>query len=148
MKTLLLELVDYHHHYNELFIAHCRSNKDKITDRTLELLNHSIAAQVIWNKRLLGDSTFDPGLWTNRALDKMQEWENEHSEITKKIIIDSDLSEVIKYSNSKAEVFENTIGDIIFHALNHYSYHRGQITLEFRKVGIEAIPSDYILYKR
>jgi uncharacterized damage-inducible protein DinB len=37
--------------------------------------------------------------------------------------------------------------EFFFNLANHATYHRGQIVKGLRLVGIEAVPSDYILYK-
>ncbi|QLH28398.1 MAG: hypothetical protein HWD63_02710 [Candidatus Parvibacillus calidus] len=37
--------------------------------------------------------------------------------------------------------------DIIFHIINHSTYHRGQIAMEFRQSGLEPLNTDYIFYK-
>ncbi len=148
MKNLLKEFISYQHHYNKLILDHCDKHQTELTERCLELLNHSIAAQVIWNKRIRNNPNFESDLWTNRDLAIMRKREEAHHQETLNILNEKSLTQVINYSNSKGEIFSNTIEEILFHAMNHYTYHRGQITLEFRKVGIDAIPSDYILYKR
>lgn len=44
--------------------------------------------------------------------------------------------------------FTNTIGDILFHIVNHSTYHRGQIASDFRESDIEPLNTDYIMFKR
>ena len=58
--------------------------------------------------------------------------------ITKKII----------YKNSKGIEFSNTVQDVIFHVINHSTYHRAQIASDLKANGIEPINTDYIFYKR
>ena len=48
----------------------------------------------------------------------------------------------------KGNLFENKIDDILFHIINHSTYHRGQIMMLFRESGLEPIFSDYIFHKR
>ena len=59
-----------------------------------------------------------------------------------------DFDKRIAYENSEGKQFINTFKDILFHVINHSTYHRGQIALEFRNNTIEPLASDYILYKR
>lgn len=40
------------------------------------------------------------------------------------------------------------IKDIMFHIVNHSTYHRAQIATELKDHGIEPLKTDYILYKR
>jgi uncharacterized damage-inducible protein DinB len=44
--------------------------------------------------------------------------------------------------------FSNDIKSIIFHVINHSTYHRGQIASEFKQNGLDPMVTDYILYKR
>ena len=51
-------------------------------------------------------------------------------------------------TNSKGETFSNKIKDILFHIINHSTYHRAQIATDLKQNGIEPINTDYIFYKR
>lgn len=61
---------------------------------------------------------------------------------------ESDLSTVVEYSNSKGEKFADTIFDILFHVVNHSTYHRAQVATQFRINGITPPVTDYIFLKR
>lgn len=64
-------------------------------------------------------------------------------------IMDSrNLEELISYSNSKGEMFSNTIDDVLFHVINHSTYHRAQIATDLKIAQIESANTDYILYRR
>ena len=58
------------------------------------------------------------------------------------------FEEVARYTNSKEEVYENTLQEIITHVLNHSTHHRGQLALLLRDEGIEPPPNDFIIFKR
>jgi uncharacterized damage-inducible protein DinB len=58
------------------------------------------------------------------------------------------LTETINYRNSKGAMFGNITRDILFHIINHSTYHRAQIAFEFKQNNLEPIVSDYIFYKR
>lgn len=60
-----------------------------------------------------------------------------------------DFSGMIKYSNSKGDVFENSVEDILAHLVNHGTHHRAQIGQELKRSGLEKLPvTDYIFYIR
>ncbi|MFW9944670.1 MAG: DinB family protein [Candidatus Sifarchaeia archaeon] len=40
-----------------------------------------------------------------------------------------------------------SLEEFFFNLANHATYHRGQIVKGLRLMGIEAVPSDYILYR-
>lgn len=64
------------------------------------------------------------------------------------ILGDSDLDKTIHYTNTREQVFNNSIRDILFHIINHSTYHRGQIATEFRQNGLDPLVTDFIVYKR
>ncbi len=146
-EKTLIELNEYNHYYNEKIIGHCKENKTAITDKTIELLNHSVAAMVIWCDRIQGKSDWPKTLWTNKDLSIIETQELQYYQKVKMILSEKNTDELITYKTSQGIHHKNQMGVILFHALNHFTYHRGQITLEFRKAGIDVIPSDYILYK-
>ena len=59
-----------------------------------------------------------------------------------------DLNNIILYKTTKGQAFENKTSDILFHIINHSTYHRGQIAADFRQTGTEPLSTDYIFYKR
>jgi uncharacterized damage-inducible protein DinB len=46
------------------------------------------------------------------------------------------------------DTYTNSVQEILFHIINHSTYHRGQIMAQLRESGLEAISTDYIFYKR
>jgi uncharacterized damage-inducible protein DinB len=55
----------------------------------------------------------------------------------------------INYKNTKGIEFTNSIEDILFHVVNHGTYHRGQLITMLRQQGIENFPGqDLIAYVR
>ncbi len=44
--------------------------------------------------------------------------------------------------------FTNVIQDVLFHFINHSTYHRGQIAIQMKEAGLEPIATDYIFFKR
>jgi uncharacterized damage-inducible protein DinB len=59
-----------------------------------------------------------------------------------------DLNATIHYKTTTGLAFHNTIRDTLFHIINHSTYHRGQIAMDFRQHGLEPLATDYIFYKR
>ena len=65
-----------------------------------------------------------------------------------RIVEEYDFDERIRYTTSRGETFESTVRDILFHAINHSTYHRGQIASDFKLHGMTPLITDYIFYKR
>lgn len=63
---------------------------------------------------------------------------------------DGALDEVIGYTSTDANAFTTRAMDIMLHVSHHGTYHRGQIPLDMKSVGIETPPfaTDYIFFVR
>ena len=55
----------------------------------------------------------------------------------------------ISYKNLKGESFENEVEPLLYHLVNHGTYHRGQVTTMLRELGVTHLAStDIIFYLR
>lgn len=146
MKEEFKELFEYTHHFNKKVIELISENKEKSSEKAIKLLNHTINANQIWNARINNESQFE--VWQINNWDDLLKLNDDNYSNTLKIINNFDIYSEIEYKNSKGESFSNTIKDILFHVINHSTYHRAQIATELKQNGIEPIISDYIFYKR
>lgn len=62
--------------------------------------------------------------------------------------VPEELDQPITYTNSKGNSFTTALEDVIFHALNHETHHRGQIALVLRESGVAPPATDYIFFLR
>ncbi|MCM8568082.1 damage-inducible protein DinB [Gramella jeungdoensis] len=149
MKEHLKDLLEYSHHFNTLLIKKFNDGDLHlaIPESTLRLFSHILNAQKIWNFRIEGDDQ-KVDVWKVYHKEDLMEIENENFERSVSICERSDLNKKISYTNSKGEQYQNSIHEILFHIVNHSTYHRGQIAAELRKSGLEPVVSDYIFYKR
>ena len=147
MKDFFKDLLQYNFYYNKKLIEQFELNENQISEKAKLLLTHLINAQNIWNHRILQTSTIF-GIWETMALEKLKEINFNNLETSKKILEYEDLEKIITYKNSQNIEYQNITKDIIYHYLNHSTYHRAQIATEIKNCGLEAISSDYIFYKR
>ncbi len=146
MKSFFKELFEYSNHYNQKLIDLLSSNSEKITDKSISLMNHIVNAHQIWNSRISGDEPFD--VWIIHSFHDLKNIDILNYTKTLHIIDTKEFSEVIKYTNSKGETFTNSVKDILFHVVNHSTYHRAQIATECKSAGIAPLVTDYIFLKR
>lgn len=141
-------MLEYSHFYNVELIKKFNDGDLHyvLPESSKRLMSHIINAQTIWNHRIQEAEHVD--LWKVWEAEKLEELENQNFQKTMEILEATDLETIIEYSNSKGESYKNSVKDILFHLVNHSTYHRGQIAKEFRKKGVDPIVSDFIHYKR
>lgn len=147
MKQFFEELTEYSHHFNQKLIDVFIDNPDKISEKAEKLYNHILNAHQIWNNRIdPKQSVF--GVWELHPVQDLKGIENANYEHTLQILNKYNLKLIINYSNSKGQLFSNSIQDMLFHIINHSTYHRGQVATEFKRQGLEPLVTDYIFFKR
>lgn len=55
------------------------------------------------------------------------------------------LSQSLCYTNLKGEVWTYALWRVLFHVVNHQTYHRGQITTLLRQLGAVPVQTDYLV---
>jgi uncharacterized damage-inducible protein DinB len=61
---------------------------------------------------------------------------------------DADANRIVEYKNLAGQPFASPVWQMIFHVVNHGTYHRGQITTMIRQLGYTAKSTDLIQYYR
>ncbi|WP_353181787.1 DinB family protein [Parapedobacter lycopersici] len=147
MNAFFSELFSYNHHCNQQLAAYIAGHADRVSVRTVQLFSHVLNAQHIWNSRILGEPS-DFGVWHTHTPEDFAPLNLRNYRDTQSIIAGRDLDAVIQYATTRGGIFSNTTQDILFHTVNHATYHRGQIATDLRQSGLEPLATDYILYKR
>lgn len=147
MKPFFTELFEYSHHTNQklagIFIKHPKQTSEK----AVRLFNHILNAHQIWNQRIeTTQITF--GVWDIHPIEDLLSIDKTNYQNTLHILEQYDLNTATTYTNTKGDTFDNSIRDILFHIVNHSTYHRGQIASEFRQNGLDPLVTDYIFFKR
>ena len=146
MKQFFKELFEYSHHFNQKLSNVFNDIPDKASEKAVKLFNHLLNAHQVWNNRIeLKQATFR--IWELNSTQDLKNIDQTNNEQSLQILDKFDLNETINYSNSKGQAFSNSIRDILFHVINHSTYHRGQIATEFRLHELESLVMDYIFYK-
>lgn len=146
MTSYFQELFEYNHHFNQQLITIFVEQSHHITEKANRLFNHVINAHQIWNSRILNQHPF--GVWDIHDPQDLSTINHTNHNHTQDIIDHFDLLKIVDYSNSKGQAYTNTIQDILFHVINHSTYHKGQIASEFKRMGLDPLIMDYIIYKR
>jgi uncharacterized damage-inducible protein DinB len=143
MKTFFKELFEYGHHFNQKLGDAFITNPDKTSEKSVKLYSHILNAHQIWNCRIEpNQSPFE--IWEIHPIHNCKDIDKKNYENTLLILDKFDMNNTINYTNTKS----NSIRDILFHIINHSTYHRGQIAIEFRQNGVDPLVTDYIFYKK
>ena len=122
------------------------SSSEKSLPEAELLFSHVLNAQHIWICRIKGTLPS----YQRFHIHPKQSFNSLHTENIENLyaLLDTDLETIVKYSNSEGGYFENKISDILFHLVNHSTYHRAQIAMNFRLNGIQPPVTDFIALKR
>lgn len=147
LKVFFKELFDYSHAHDNKLIKLFTEHPEKLKEKSGELFDHILNAHHIWNQRMLGQE-HRHGVWVRHVFEDLDRIATENYNDSLRILEQSDLEDRLTYKDTKGNTFQNTFKDVLFHIVNHGTYHRGQIATEFRRSDIDPVISDYIYYKR
>ncbi len=147
MIDFFKELFQYSYTMNQQLIDELKKNEEAFSEKALTLLNHVINAQQIWNHRIKA-SPEGIKVWEHRPSDQLELLNKTNFERSLTILDEENLNSIITYRNSQGQEFSNSVRDILFHVINHSTYHRAQIATEMKQAGYKPLITDYIFYKR
>jgi uncharacterized damage-inducible protein DinB len=147
MKDFLSELFQFNHRTNEKLAVAFFEHEQELSENAFRLFSHILNAHDIWNSRISGTAPAF-SVWHLHVARDMQKMDRINFENSLSILQNSDLNRRIDYRNTKGVPYNNSVRDVLFHVINHSTYHRGQIASEFRKSGLEPLVTDFVAYKR
>ncbi len=147
MKAFFVDLYTYNQHCNQQIYAELLAHSHLVSEKAEKLFNHVLNAQHIWNGRVLAQKPLY-GVWEIHSLEDLKDIMELNFKNSLQILNQEDLDRVVQYSNSKGEIFQNKVQHMMFHVINHSTYHRAQMATEFKQAGLIPLATDYIFYKR
>ncbi len=144
MKDFYKDLFEYNRHCNLLLSESFKTHRNRASLKSIQLFSHILDAHEIWNARIEGRTSLFT-VWQEHSVERFETIIHENERNTNEIIDRVDLLSSVHYANNK---IEKKVADILFHIINHSTYHRAQIATEFRQCGIEPIPTDYIHFRK
>jgi uncharacterized damage-inducible protein DinB len=147
MNDFFTGLFDYSHLHNQKLAGVFAAGPEHVSEKAMTLLCHILNAHQIWNARINGVPP-GTGVWDVHALAELASRDTNNFERSIEILNRNELDNVISYTNTEGATYSNTVRDILFHVINHSTYHRAQIATELKQAGLKLTPTDYILYKR
>lgn len=146
MSDFFKDIFDYHHHFNQQLAARILEHPGRTTEAIQKLFSHVLNAHQVWNSRILGQPSFQ--VWQINDPELYKAIDDQNYADTLRVLREKDLSATVSYTNSRGDTFSNTVKDILFHINNHSTYHKGQLALQFKAIGIAPLVTDYIFFRR
>jgi len=113
---------------------------------------HIIGAQWIWLERFGGrsPSSIPPGDAYPDIAALRARWSEIEQSLAAYItsLLAADLDRTLETRNVKGESFRNVLWHMLQHLANHSTYHRGQITMMLRQLGVKPVSTDLIAFYR
>lgn len=147
MENFFTELFQYTDDTNQQLIDLMIRQPEKIPANVTRLFSHLLNAHHVWNARIT-KSEPHYGIWQLHSTSDFRKINRDNIDNSFQIVNSRNLEEMIDYTTSKGVPFTNSIKTMLFQVINHSTYHRGQIALELRQVGIDPPLTDYIFWKR
>lgn len=116
-----------------------------------DTLAHLVAVEWVWHERFSGRSPRSMPAWVEelRTLGAVRErWSQVEVDVRNYLAgLGSDaLDRPLAYTNLKGENWTYPLWQVLFHLVNHQTYHRGQVTTLLRQLGASAAPIDFLVY--
>jgi uncharacterized damage-inducible protein DinB len=151
-------LCAYNRWANERTVAACRSLTTEEYERTIGggwpsvrgTLVHIASATKAWHDRFLGD--FPSRLLTGAdvpELDEAVRLLEEADALLTRFVLETPAerrAETLAFKNLKGELKKVPYWAVFRHAVNHASYHRGQISTMIRSMGKDPKPTDLVVW--
>lgn len=154
-STLIRQYAAYDRWANAAFVARLSEEPEAILDRhaassfpTLRgTLMHIRDAENAWFLRLTGATMRWPAE-PSQGLDTLMTHVDRFTGYA--MALDEEgLVATCRYHDLKGNPYEQPAWQMIMHALNHSSYHRGQVVTQMRALGLERIPrTDLVAFQR
>lgn len=151
MIERFLRLVHYNAWANGQVLEQLPALSETYQIRPLLLLSHILRAERIWLGRMGRTPEAGVQLWETDTLDGCRERIKANTADFSRLLsrVDADaLENAVAYQNTSGTPYRTPLGEMLEHALNHGTHHRGQIALLIREAGETPPPLDYIVFVR
>ena len=138
-------LFEYNHSMNMQLIQLLDEHLEHISDKSFQLLSYILYAHQIKNATIRLEPSFQ--VWQIHNWDAIATINSANYAAMLSILKNDDLNREIEYANSAGQMYRNRIEDILFHIINHTTYHCAQTAIEYRAQGIPPQSTGYIMHR-
>ncbi|WP_435168888.1 DinB family protein [Paenibacillus glycanilyticus] len=162
MKNYPAEMLNYHFWANQTILGRIKELPPAVLHQEVNssyptlshALNHIYAVDKMWYLVLtgmeMGAALQECMPLSGRILETVDEYIQLFAELANQykewLGNGLDTEQVITLNNPYAGVRETSLAEIMLHAANHGSYHRGNVSTMLRQLGYASTMTDYALY--
>lgn len=119
-------------------------------DAAYPILSHVYDAEEVWLRRLTGEENFQLAqvVHPTSMQDLAERWPALHRGWADFAASVSDWEKAAPHRNSRGDLFEMPVWQIVMHVANHGAHHRGQVVKQMRDAGFTPPPTDLIVFYR
>ncbi|HUP03147.1 MAG TPA: DinB family protein [Bryobacteraceae bacterium] len=114
-----------------------------------DTLAHMLGVEWLWLERWRGaaPSALLPAAEFPTLAALTERWRAVETEMRQYVagLTDEALGRVMTYQNIRGISCAYPLGSMLYHLLNHQSYHRGQVTMSLRQLGATPLGVDYLM---
>ena len=140
MKDFLLRKFEIEYNSIQSLIRSIEDQEEQIPEYSLKGISHIINVHHIWNCHLIGKKS-ESNVWDVFPVHFLQKLNTQNFQETYDYIEKQELNSTIHYVSKLVKSMETRSEDVLFHILQHCSYHRGQI-IQNMKTNRLKVPSN------
>lgn len=145
MKDFFIDKFEYDFRSNQKWAEVLMKHEDDLSDFIRKSMSHIINVHHIWISRIL-DQKAESHSWDVLPVRYWDRLMHDNLQQTINYLEHVEQSEKINYHSEEGVQLSKSSIDILYHILNHSNYHRAQIAMELRKLGIAPPNFNFIAY--
>lgn len=146
MKEFFLDKFEFDFYSLKNWIRCIEEQEDSVSAFTIQSISHIVNVHHIWNSRLL-KKTPESNEWDVLPVSFLTRLAQQNYLETLDFLEKNELSEKINYHSSEGIKLEKSIIDVLYHILNHSTYHRAQITMDLKQNKLQFPSANFITYR-
>ncbi|MBI1838532.1 MAG: hypothetical protein HYR91_14810 [Flavobacteriia bacterium] len=146
MKEFFINKFEYDYYSNKMWCENMLQQEDLLNEYVLNSMSHILNVHHIWNSRLIQKKA-ESEVWDKLPLSYFEKLHLNNYQTTIDYLEHHELTEKVNYHDSEGVLLKKNNCDILYHILNHSNYHREQISLAMRQLGLLVSSSNFILFK-
>lgn len=109
-------------------------------------MSHIINVHHIWHSRLMTTKA-ESELWDELPISYFEKLNEANYRGTINFLEQNELNQKIHYHSSEGVKLEKETIDILYHILNHSTYHRAQIVMDLKQNNLKHPSFNFISYR-